>query len=80
MQRTHFILLVMRNTHFSLLNNLKDIICGHVRQFFTLRYLLNSIFIIFGSKLYKNIVGIPISTNCAPLVAVCFIKRDVVSF
>ena len=33
---THFIWLVMRNTFFSLLNILKDIICDHVRMFVTL--------------------------------------------
>ena len=34
-----------------------------------LHYLLDNIFIRFGSKLYRQIVGIPMSTNCAPLVA-----------
>ena len=32
-------------------------------------YLLENIFIRFASKLFKQIVGIPICTNCAPLVA-----------
>ena len=30
---THFIWLVMRNAHFSHLNNSNDIFCGHVRMF-----------------------------------------------
>ena len=34
-----------------------------------LNYLLDDIFIRFGSKLYRRIVGIPVDTNCAPLVA-----------
>ena len=34
-----------------------------------LHYLLDNIFIRFGSKLYRQTVGIPIGTNCAPLVA-----------
>ena len=34
-----------------------------------LHYLLDNTFIRFGSKLYRQIVGIPMSTNCAPLVA-----------
>ena len=34
-----------------------------------LHYLLDSIFKRFGLKLYRQIVGIPIGTNCAPLVA-----------
>ena len=44
-------------------------VCG------TLHYLLGNIhFIIrFGSKLYRQIVGIPMGTNCAPLVADLFL-------
>ena len=37
------------------------------------------IFIRFGSKLYRQIVGIPMGTNCAPLVADLFLfcyERD----
>ena len=44
-----------------------------------LHYLLDNIFIRFGSKLYRQIVGIPIGTNCAPLVADLFLfcyERD----
>ena len=44
-----------------------------------LHYLLDNIFIGFGSKLYRQIVGIPIGTNCAPLVADLFLfcyERD----
>ena len=42
-------------------------------------YLLDNIFIRFGSKLYRQIVGIPMGTNCAPLVADLFLfcyERD----
>ena len=45
----------------------------------TLLYLLDNIFITFGSKLYRLIVGIPMGTNCAPLVADLFLfcyERD----
>ena len=38
-----------------------------------LHYLLDNIFIRFGSKLYRQIVGISMGTNCAPLVAVLFL-------
>ena len=38
-----------------------------------LHYLLDNIFIRFGSKLYSPIVGIPTDTNCAPLVADLFL-------
>ena len=42
-------------------------------------YLLDNIYIRFGTKLYRQIVGIPIGTNCAPLVADLFLfcyERD----
>ena len=32
-------------------------------------YLVDNIYIIFGTKLYRQIVGIPMGTYCAPLVA-----------
>ena len=44
-----------------------------------LHYLLDNLFIRFGSKLYRHILGIPMSTNCAPLVADLFLfcnERD----
>ena len=34
-----------------------------------LSFLLYNIYIRFGTKLYRQIVGIPMGTNCAPLVA-----------
>ena len=34
-----------------------------------LPYLVDNIYIRFGNKLYRQIVGIPMDTNCAPLVA-----------
>ena len=39
-------------------------------------YLLEICFIRFGTKLYRQIVGIPMGTNCAPLVADFFIFCD----
>ena len=43
-----------------------------------LTFLLDNIYIRFGSKLYRQIVGIPMGTNCAPLVAdlFCSIMRE----
>ena len=44
-----------------------------------LSYLLDDIYIRFGTKLYRQIVGIPMGTNCAPLVADLFLycyERD----
>ena len=65
---------------FLLLNNLNDINCGHVRKC-VMRSLFfgQYIYIRFGSKLYRQIVGIPMGTNCAPLVADLFLfcyERD----
>ena len=40
-----------------------------------LHYLLDNISIRFGSKLYRQVVGIPMGTNCAPLVADVFLFR-----
>ena len=44
-----------------------------------LTFLLDSIYIRFVSKLYRQIVGIPTGTNCAPLAANLFLfcyERD----
>ena len=44
-----------------------------------LHYLLDNILIRFGSKLYRQIVGVRMGTNCAPLVADLFLfcyERD----
>ena len=38
---------------------------------------MDNIYIRFGTKLYRQIVGIPMGTNCAPLVADLFCyERD----
>ena len=44
-----------------------------------LTFLLDNIFVQFGTKLYRQVVGIPMGTNCAPLVADLFLfcyERD----
>ena len=38
-----------------------------------LTFLLDNIYIRFGSKLYRQIVGIPMGTNCASLVTDLFL-------
>ena len=38
-----------------------------------LTFLLDNIYIRFGSKLYRQIVGFPMGTNCVPLVADLFL-------
>ena len=42
-------------------------------------FFLDNIFIRFGTKLYRKVVGIPMGTNCAPLIADLFLfcyERD----
>ena len=42
-------------------------------------YLLDNIFIRVGTKLYRQIIGIPMGTECAPLIADLFLfcyERD----
>ena len=44
-----------------------------------LTFLLDNIYIRFGTKLFRQIVGIPMGTNCTPLVANLFLfcyERD----
>ena len=36
-------------------------------------FLLDNVFVRFGTKLYRQVVGIPMGTNCAPLVADLFL-------
>ena len=49
-----------------------------------LTFILDNIYIRPGTKLYRQIVGIPMGTNCAPLVAdlflFCYENIHVVSF
>ena len=48
-----------------------------------LLYLLDTIYIRFGTKLYREIVGILMGTNCAPLVADWFLfcyERELMTF
>ena len=42
-----------------------------------LTFLLDNIFIRFGTKLFRQVVGIPMGTNCALLVTdlFCFVTR-----
>ena len=70
----------MTEMHFLLQKNLKKYhtwSCQNVCD--ALIFLLDNIFIRFGTKLYRQVVGIPMGTNCAPLVANLFLfcyERD----
>ena len=65
---------------FSLLMCTKNINYGLVKTFEKPLFFLWIIdFIIFRTKLYRQIIGIPVGTNCAPLVADLFLfcyERD----
>ena len=71
---------VMTEMHFLLQKKLKKYhawSCQNVCD--ALTFLLDTIFIRFGTKLYRQVVGIPMGTNCAPLVADLFLfcyERD----
>ena len=70
----------MTEMHFVLQKNLKKYHawpCQNVCDAPT--FLLDNIFIQFGTKLYRQVVEIPMGTNCAPLVADLFLfcyERD----
>ncbi|KAK3103369.1 hypothetical protein FSP39_018776 [Pinctada imbricata] len=38
-----------------------------------LNFLIDNIFVVFGGKVFRQIVGIPMGTNCAPLLADIFL-------
>ena len=64
----------MTEMHFLLQKNLKKYnawSCQNVCD--ALTFSLNNIFIRFGTKLYRQVVGIPMGTYCAPLVADLFL-------
>ena len=59
-------------------NSEQPIICYKYNKPIRHRF-LDNIYIRFGTKLYRQIVGIPMGTNCAPLVADLFLfcyERD----
>ena len=60
---------VMTEMHFLLQKNLKKHAWSSQNVCDMLTCLLDNIFIRFGTKLYRQVVGIPMGTNCAPLVA-----------
>ena len=41
-----------------------------------LEFLVDNIFVVFGGKVFQQIVGIPMGTNCAPLLADIFLYSE----
>ena len=73
-ERAHFIWLVMIKMPFFTSEQPKRYkLWSCQKMCVALHYLLDNIFIRFGSKLYRQIVGIPMGTNCAPLVSDLFL-------
>ena len=70
--KVHLILPVTKDRLSSLLETQNDINFGHVKTCEALIYLLDNIYIRFGTNSYRQIVGIPMGTNCAPIVADLF--------
>lgn len=64
---------VKRETRSLLLNTEVGIKLGHVKLHDALIYLLDNSFIRFGTQLNRHIVGIPMCTNCAPLIVDLFL-------
>ena len=81
--KVHFILLGTIGKRFTLLQTTEDIHFGSCQNVCdALSYLLDNIYISFGDKLYRQIDGIPMGTNCAPVVADLFLfcyERDFMS-
>ena len=75
-----FILPVTIRKRFLLLQITEGINFCLIRMYLTpYRIFLNNIYIRFGNKLYRQIFGIPMGTNCDPLVADLFLfchERD----
>ena len=75
-----FVWPVMKNVLFSLLKNIKKYDLRSFQKVTdALIYLLDNIYIRFGSELFRQNVGIPMGTNCASLVADLFLfcyERD----
>ena len=72
---------VMTEMHFFLLQkNLKKYHAWSCQNVYdALTFLLDNIFIRFGNKLYRQVVGFPMVTNCASMVADLFLfcyERD----
>ena len=56
--------------------------CAELCESFTGLFLMENIYVQFDGMVYQQIVGIPIGTNCAPLIADSFLycyERDFIS-
>ena len=68
-----------RNAFFISEKHINYTLCSFQKVCEALTFVLDNIYIRFGTKLFRQIVGIPMGTNCAPLVADLFLfcyERD----
>ena len=78
-EKAHLTLHLMTEMHFLLQKNLKNHAWSCQNVCDALTFFLDNIFIRFSNKLYRQVDGIPMGTNCAPLVADLFLfcyERD----
>ena len=47
---------------------------------YMLQFLVDNIFVVFGGNVFQQIVGIPMGTSCAPLLADIFLYSYEVEF
>jgi hypothetical protein len=75
-----FVVLGYNSTYFS--NKIqKDKTCYSEEQVISmLEFLIDNIFVSFGGILFQQVVGIPMGTNCAPLLADLFFTHTSRSF
>ena len=59
------------------LKNINGTHYGLAKRFVKLSHFFDIIYIIFGTKLYRQIMGIQMGTNCAPLDLFCY-ERDII--
>ena len=72
--KVHFILPVTIGKPFTLQQTIEDVHFGLVRMYLTPYRIFSLIFTAdLVIQLYRQIVGIPMGTNCAPLVANMFL-------
>ena len=56
---------VVRNLEFQMEENSKSLL----KIYEMLEYLIDNIFVEFGGRIFQQTIGIPMGTNCAPLLA-----------
>ena len=71
-KRDYFNFAIINFTH--LLHIFNIVTCYSEEQVISmLEFLIDNIFVSFGGTLFQQVVGIPMGTNCAPLLADLFL-------